>query len=162
MTDTATLLLDTIRDISRLGDTRDDHVRHAVRIARLRADLADIHAELCDRIAAESPERRFDVDGYGRVEIRTSTRRTRWDHDTLLAHVVARLVDTPGVVWDPDTGERIPAPNAARNIADGIRASISLGAGKLRGLETLGLDADEYCQADEARPSIAFLGSAVR
>lgn len=138
-------------------DAQGSPMRLAKFIYDLREDLAALGVlkSLAERDLGELMEdKTLEVPGIGVFEKKTARRRTKWRHDELVPAVVARLVDTPNVVWDEESGERLPGPEAASRLARGMRDCISFGAGKVTGLRALGIQADEYCEEDEAHVSI--------
>lgn len=135
----------------------DDPAALAVVLAAVRearAGLAEFAAEVERVLLAEMGEKAIEVEGLGLVEAKRSVRRTGWDHETLIPHVVARLADEPGVFFDPDDATLLPYATIGHNVARRLKECISFGAGKVTGLRAIGLDPDEYCSADEAHWSV--------
>lgn len=126
-----------------------------------RADLAVLHDEVTKDLCAVAGEKSFEVDGLGLVEIRQSRRRTQWRKDELIPAVIARIADEPGVVFDRETGERLPPHQLAHNVAVRLGECVSFGAGKVTGLRGIGLEPDEFCVEDEAAWSVKLPGRAL-
>lgn len=130
-------------------------------IRRCRADLAEFADEVEKALLAVMGEKNLEVPGVGLVEVKKATRRTQWQHDDLLAAVVARLADEPGVFFDPEDGVFLPSQTIGHNIARRLRECVSFGAGKVTGLRALGIDPSEYCTEDEGRYAIKMPGPAL-
>ena len=119
------LLADDPKDLARaLAVTRD-----------AKADLAVVFRDIEDRLTGHWPDEAdaVVVDGLGVFGLHRRTKRTGWDHDSLIADIVATV----------DTTDN-PDPTSA--VVAALRACISFGAGKVTGLRARGLQPDEYCQ----------------
>jgi hypothetical protein len=125
-------------------------------VRECRRQLADFEKVLEADVVAQAKDRRFTVPGVGEVEIRSTTKRTQWQHADLLAAVVSRTIDSPETLYDVETGELLPYAVIAQNVAREVAACFSLGAGKLTGLRQLGLDADEYCTVEQGAKSVSI------
>lgn len=131
--------------------------RILVAIRDERAGLATLARRVTTDLLAEMPDRTLEVDGLGQVTARASKRRTAWDTDSLVAAIVARLADEPGVFFDDEGGMR-PYAAIGHNVAARLRECLSISGGKVTGLKALGIDADEYCTVDEAAWSVQLPG----
>lgn len=137
------------------ADPSPDVLAHVlVTIRDLRGRLAELAADVEQSLARKMPDKILDVPDVGRFERKVSRRRSQWDHDALVAAVIARIVDDPDVWVNAETGELHPLAERATRIAARLRDCISFGAGKVTGLRALGLQPDEYCQEDGAKVSI--------
>ena len=139
-------------------------VEHDIEAAvRLLVDLRDASALLRDAVRelesalgiALGPGEH--VVGSVPVRVRRSTHRTGWHTDDLVRAVVARLLDEPGVAYDPETGEALPQSHVAHAIANGLRDCVSFGGGKVTGLRARGLDAEEFCTVGETTTTVQVI-----
>lgn len=124
--------------------TREECATVLVAIRDARTHLADFAADVTTMLLAESGERSFTVEDLGEVEIKKRTRRTGWRYDELVPQVVARIADEPGVLFDPDTGERMPWVHSVQALCGRLRDCFGFTA-KVTGLRDLGLQPDEWC-----------------
>lgn len=119
------------------GDDPDTLARTLTQIRQVRRTLADLE-RACERQLADcAPQRTFDIDGLGRIEIRRQLRRTGWDHDGLVTAVAKATAGQYGF----DIGE----------IGDTLRVyrrCVSTGPAKTA-FETLtGHSRDEFCEVE--------------
>lgn len=124
-------------------------------IRDLRQDLASLAHDIEAALVEDAP-RHMMIEGVGEIEVKTATRRTGWQHDALVAQVVARAIDEPGTIYDPETGELLPYAAIGANIAARLRDCVSFGAGKLTGLRSVGLDPDEFCRVEESHRQVVL------
>lgn len=135
----------------------DELVGARIDVRDLRSDLAQLERDLDARIvSAMGSDRKAVIEGVGQVEVKWSKRRTGWDHERLIPSVVARLVDDPSTVYDPETAEILPPAAIGANVAARLRECVSFGAGKVVGLRALGLQPDEFCSEDPAHASVVL------
>jgi hypothetical protein len=118
-------------------------VRDTVKALRM------IDDDLSDRIAEQLPGGWEDFNS-GRVEVKPSVQRTKWDHESLWAQVTARGRDERQV--DKDTGEVLESEGEA--VARTLRACVGQGPWKVTGLREIGLDPDEYCEKSYGAPKV--------
>jgi hypothetical protein len=138
---------------------RDELARLLVAIRDVRAAFAAFADRVESDLLIESGDKSWVVDGLGEVEIKRSIRRTGWRYDELVPIVVARVADEPGVLFDPETGERVPWTESAHRIAARLRECFSFSA-KVTGLRAIGIQPDEFCTEDEAAWSVRLPRSA--
>lgn len=81
-----------------------------------------------------------EVPGVGAVEVKRSTKRSQWQWDDLIAHIVARALDERKV--DEETGE---IEREGPVVARAMRDCLSFSAGKVTGLRARGIQPDEFC-----------------
>lgn len=93
------------------------------------------------------PEKKSEVPGVGIVEAKKGVRRTKWQHDEVFKHVLARVIDTPGVFYDEEGTALYPA-QAAANVVERLRDVLSP-SWKVGGLRSLGLQPDEFCEQSD-------------
>ena len=121
-----------------------------------RQDVGRVYDEVERALIFCAGDKKLEVEGVGLVEIKSSVRRTGWQHDDLFRSVVARIIDTPGVFYDEDGTSLYPA-QAAANVVERLREVLSP-SWKVTGLRALGLDADEFCETDEKHYSVKLPG----
>src|SRR5215217_8280755 len=98
--------------------------------------------ELADRLAAEMPTDRLEVQGIGVFERRRKADRKQWKHDELRSELIRAVRDGRAKNVDPETGEIIeedPTEQAFRVIFDCARPEW-----RIRPLRQLSIDPDEY------------------
>lgn len=137
------------------GELLDPHML-AGYLADLRDHIQDArraYDEIERFFLSEAGEKAYDVPNLGRVEVRTSRRRTKWQHDEVFRHVLARIADDRSVFWDMEDGTFHPPAEIARLIVERLRDVLSP-SWKITGLNALGLDDSEFCQVDEAHYSV--------
>lgn len=115
-------------------------------------DVARAYDEVEQLFLVAAGEKKLEVPGVGVVEVKSSVRRTRWDHDEAFRTVIARLADEPGLFYDED-GVRLPPAVMAANVVARLRDVLSP-SWKVTGLRELGIDPDEYCETDEKHWSV--------
>lgn len=135
-------ILDPLLLAGYLADLRD-HIQDARRA----------YDEIERFFLSEAGEKSYDVPNLGRVEVKSSKRRTRWQHDDLFRHVLARIADDRAVFWDVDDGTFLPSSEVAARIVDRLREVLSP-TWKVGGLKALGLSPGEFCDEDEAHHSV--------
>lgn len=127
-------------------------------VRQCRAELASFATEAEKVLLSEMGERSIEVMGLGLVEAKKSIRRTGWKHDELIAAVVARVADEPGVFFNVEDGALLPFATIGHNVAARLRACIGFGAGKVTGLKAIGLQPDEFCTQDDGAWSVKLPG----
>lgn len=116
--------------------------RQLDRVREARGTLADVEADLIERIAnlvgvgghVDAP----DVDEHWVVKRRPGTKE--WDHDALHRVMLARGRDARRM--DPETGEVLESEGEA--VARVIRECAGIGYWRVGDLKRYGVDADEY------------------
>jgi hypothetical protein len=133
------------------GETEPDILVYLLRTIRnARAELAEAYATLEKELTHKAGEKKFTVAGIGEVEIKRQTSRTKWQMDDLLAVIISRSIDEPGIAYDPD-GERLPPHAMAEALTERLRECVSMSSGKVgnrekgTGLRGMGIDPGEYC-----------------
>jgi hypothetical protein len=121
-----------------------------------RAGLNVLYQRVEADLLLTAGEKRFVVEGMGEVQIKRKTKRTQWDHDRLLAAVIARVMDEPATIFDEETGELLPYVTIGHNVGRRIRECVSLGAGKVTGIRAIGLSPDEFCVEEVEGYSVAL------
>ena len=121
-----------------LADQPADLARALAVVRDLKQDAATIYSEVEQRYldALNDYGDRIEVPGLGLVETHRRTKRTGWDHDTLVTDVLDAAAGPDRPVDDLTPWET----------AQALRKAISFGQGKVTGLRDLGLQPDEYCQ----------------
>lgn len=141
-----------------LGDTSgtsdDDFVRVLAAIRDCRAGLADLARVLETQLAEKRGPGAFTTPGMGEVVIRRSMKRTGWRHDQMIPAVIARIMDEPETLYDPETAELLPYAQLGHNVAARLRECVSFGAGKITGLKALGLDPSDFCDEQDQAMSV--------
>lgn len=94
-------------------------------------------------LMSEAGERTFET-VQGRWEIKQSKNRTGWRHDELIP-VVVKAGQRERRIIDPENGE---VEDEGFAVARAIRECFSLGAGKIRGLTSRGIDPADYCNEE--------------
>ena len=89
-----------------------------------KADAATVYADVEKHLLSCMGERAIEVQGLGVFETKRRTKRTGWDHDSLVQDVI----DTVDLL-DP-ANDDFPAPWA---VVQALRECVSFGAGKVRG-----------------------------
>ena len=136
------------------SDITEDFVHLLAALRDARASLATFADRVERDLLAVMGERSITVEGVGLVEAKKSVRRTKWDHDSLVASIVSRLADEPDVFFDPEDGVLLPHARIGHNVARRMRECISFGAGKVTGMRAIGLSPDEFCEEDESHWSV--------
>jgi len=88
---------------------------------------------------------RWVVDGIGEVIVTRHKKRTGWDMDALTAAVIARVMDEPRTIYDPDTGELLPYTAIGANLTKRLRECIGMYQGKVTGIRDIGLVPSDFC-----------------
>ena len=139
-------LIEAVNDVDRLlieGDDRDFIALAMIRDAR--ASLMYAERELEQKLAARMDDKRHVIEGVGTFERRVKKARTQWDNDDLLRAVLdTRLCDEDGVVI-----EETPI--------DKVLKVWNLGAPRVTALRERGIEADEFCKAENAGFSIQII-----
>lgn len=123
---------------SLLADVRD-----------IKQDAARVYDEIERFYLAECGDKKLEVLNLGIVEVKSSVRRTAWDHDSLWKVVVARALDERQV--DPDTGELLE--REAETISRVLRECASP-SWRVTALRARGIDESEFCSVDETSWSV--------
>lgn len=118
--------------------------------------LNEIDRGLVKQIALHEGQGTINIEGLPPVEVKFSRSRTKWQWDKILQRVVAHAVEEPGVVFDPETGERVPPSVTAEKVARAVQACIGFSAGKKTGLAARGLNVDDYCTPGEYSARVTF------
>lgn len=148
MSDHENLVNEIYHEMSRGDYERDDYVHLLVWIRDLRTDLAALAKDVEKELLANAGERRWVVGNLGEVAIRKSTKRSRWDNESLTAKVVALALDER--VLDEHTGEYESAHAAvARVLSECSRPSW-----RLTPLRARNVQIDEYCEQEDAGWSV--------
>ncbi len=112
-----------------------------------RKNLSLITSLLEKKLAKVMP-RDYTLEGVGTFEKRKRTNRTSWDREELVRDVLDSRI------FDPITGEdKFPTP------LDKVRHVWNLGAPRTTALRELGLDPDQYCEAEDAGYSLRLITS---
>lgn len=122
-------------------------VLYALRDVKRRA--AEVYSA-CERaLLSEAGDKSFVVPNLGKFEVKRSTKRSGWRHDELVPVLVSKAMEERH--FDGTSGE---VESEGHAVARVLRDCISFGAGKVTGLRDRGIQADEYCQVDEASYSV--------
>lgn len=132
-----------LREIAEGSDRRTTLVYALDVIRAARRTLSDIERETEEAIAAASDDRQFDVEEVGRVEIRRSTQRVRWDHEGIVKAFAAAYSDQTSV-----------PPDSIMDVIDTFRDCVSTGAAKKKFVEFTGHDLDEFSEVKQDRLSV--------
>jgi hypothetical protein len=127
------------------------HLLAACRDAKRASDFA--YKEVEKALIAAAGERQYEVAGLGLVEIKRAKKRSAWRMDEAIPAVVARIVDTPGVLCDED-GEIRPPHHIAEQVATRMRAAFGIYSGKVGGFKALGLTVGDYCDEEDGAYSV--------
>lgn len=114
----------------------------------LKAQAGEVYAQVEQILLANMGEKRLEVEGLGVVESKRKTKRTKWEHDEVFRHVIARIIDDPYVLFDPEEGAALPPAQQAANIVGRLREVLSP-SWKVTGLRAMGLTPDEFCEETE-------------
>lgn len=125
-----------------------------VAIRECRAELANLYDHVERDLLSVMDEKKMVVEGVGEIEVKHATRRTKWEHETLIPAILSRLADEPGVFFDPDDGTFLPNQTVGANVARRLNECVSFGGGKVTGLRAIGLDPDEFCETDYGKAQI--------
>lgn len=109
-----------------------------------RQDVARVYDEIEQWVIHQAGDRRIEVPNLGVVEIKSSVRRTGWDHESLWRAVVARALDERRI--DPETGELLESE--AETLSRVLR-ECSTPSWRVGGLRDRGIDETEFCRVDE-------------
>ena len=143
----ARALVEAVNDVDRLhleGDDRDFVALAMIRDCR--STLAHVERELEQKLAGRMGEKRHTIEGVATFEKRAKKARTAWDTEDLLRAVLdTRLVDT-------ETGELIE-----ETPLDKVLKVWNLGSPRVTVLRDRGLQADEFCKAEDAGFSIQII-----
>lgn len=121
MTETYTPLRSLIADEFSLDaplsiSERAQLLSHAIELI---ADLNAVRAELEESLAADMEEDTFTVMGVGTLVRTKGGKRTAWDGESVVRHLVKRF--GPGV--DPETGEKLDPETLAARVAEDLAES---------------------------------------
>lgn len=120
-----------------------------VAVRDLRADLATFYRHLEQDLIHTVGVRHMVVEGVGEVSVHHKTKRTGWRHAEMIPAIIARVMDEPATIYDPETGELLPHATIGANVAARLRECVSMGAGKVTGLRAIGLQPDEFCNEED-------------
>lgn len=137
--------LDTVRTI-------EDAAVLYVDVEEARRRLNDVLREVTAFLADTVPGKAYTIEGHPQVvgiEIKTDVKRTGWQHDDLMRHVVSRAKDER--VIDFTTGEALEseADAVVRILNECVRPNW-----KVTGLKALGLEPDEFCKVEYGAKSV--------
>lgn len=135
------------RDLTDVGDLA--HLLLVVR--RGMKALGRLEDDIEDALYLAIPGKSTEVEGVGLVEKKRGGYRKTWDHDALLRLVTARARDERR--FDEATGEYEAEAEAVSRV---LSACAGIGYWRVGALTERGIDADEYCERVEGRPSILF------
>jgi hypothetical protein len=122
-------------------------------VRRAQAQLAWAAEELEDQIVKDMPAKEIVVAGVGPVTLRTGTKRTQWDHDGLMAAMVARIADEPSILCDIETGELLTPTQTVERVVGMLREAVTP-SWKTTGLRAARINPDEYCSVAFGRKTI--------
>lgn len=142
-------LLEAVNDLDRMNleDDLEQNLTCLAMIRESRQTLAHIERELERKLADLMPGKRVVVSGVGTFERHKRTNRKSWDSDDLLRAVLdTRLVDEDGVIADETPLEK-------------VLHVWNLGAPRVTALKARGIQADEFCHAEDAGTAIQLITS---
>lgn len=143
--DAADALVLTAQDMS-----LEDVAEGLVVLWRAKRDLSEVYRTLESKLADlmdEMPE--MDL-AAAKIEKRLSTPRKTWEHKGLGQEVAARLVQ---LSVDMETGEVLKDPTTLMiEMLDYAAPSYW----RVKALEKIGIDPDDYCEVGEPKPSISI------
>lgn len=153
LNDTRTGVEDALRIA---GDVCDFFVLADALIALrdLKATVAAAYAEVEALALSVMGDKKVEVPGVGLVESKKKAARSKWEHDDLFKHVVARIADEE-LLTDPETGERRPPAAVAAEVVNRLRDVMSP-SWKVTGLRDLGIDETEFCNVRDDGYSLAL------
>lgn len=122
----------------------------------VKQDVSRVYDDIERAVIFTAGDRKLEVPSLGVVEIKSSVRRTGWQHDELFRSVISRLADEPGVFYDED-GCLMPSSQIAANVVARLRDVLSP-SWKVTGIRDIGLDPDEFCTTDEKRFGVKLPG----
>jgi len=95
---------------------------------------------ILDGIGARLPRGGMDVEGVGRVEARSPTKRT-WQHPDLFRKVTRHARANPAA--DPTTGEKL---DPYEHLMVLIESCAAVSYWRMEALRELGIDPSQYCE----------------
>lgn len=119
----------------------------ALNVAKAEVGMVyDVLAKLVSDLMGQSEE--IPLPDGSRVEKKWATSRTGWRHKDLNSVVARRIVD---MSVDMDTGEVFATPEQmVTQVLDFVQPSYW----RIKELQKIGIDADNYCEVKEAKASI--------
>lgn len=103
-------------------------------LRKLHRDLGFIRDMAEQALTRVLPKSKVEVEGFGTIQRRRSTKRTKWQHSDLLAEVLKSGIYGPSLL------------------------EVFTPSWKVTGLRELGLDPSEWCQEDEGVQTIQIHG----
>jgi hypothetical protein len=146
----AILRLDTaLSEFSEKGPTADEAAEALVALNIAKAEVGmvyDVLANLVSDLMANTDE--IPLPDGSRIEKKWGSSRTGWRHKDLNSVVARRIMD---MSVDMDTGEILSTPEEMiTKVLDFLQPSYW----RIKELQKIGIDADNYCEVKEAKASI--------
>lgn len=133
------------RDDVEMGQVVDAAVSSKAALDELKAVFDAYMATVRDRMIADEVEE-VPASNGDRVELNYSKNRKAWRHAELAEIVAKRIVQSS---MDPETGE---VTLSREEMILELLKYATPSAWKVKALQTLGLNADNYCEAGESTP----------
>jgi hypothetical protein len=137
-------------EVEALTHDTDDTIELSYALAKVRETkrvLSDLDRDIAQKIVALSDERKFDVEGVGRFEIKGGRRNTQWRKDEVVREFVRAYTDEHGV-----PGSRGELMDLFTVFAD----CVSIGGAKVAWTELTGVEFDEVSHQEDAAKSVAI------
>lgn len=147
-------LAQTVADLGRADEPADleDVVRWLIHIRAVMEQFRDARDLLAEIGADLMTQQRLVIEGVGVIEKTGGWNRSQWEHGRLASHVVRFAQEERESYAREHDGEVVESEGAA--VARMLLDSIGVNYWKVTGFRERGVDADEYCTKQKARPGI--------
>ena len=147
--DATTIAFDEVDELLDALVDRDSLAVLLYDLAELKRRLAEVYAHCEARLINEAGEKSFVIPNLGKFEVRSATKRTKWDWDRLVPTLVQKARQEMRL--DSTTGEVESEGEATARV---LRDTVSISSAKLTGLRARDIDPDEWCVVGEQTFSV--------